>query len=171
MAATTRRVVTGHDESGKSVVISDGSPPQHHNMRGPSIGAEFFEMWSEDSAVPVITAAPRREPNDRELTIAPGTGHLVRIIDVYPLKNGGKRTVMHRTKTIDYGVVIEGEIVLILEDTEVTLKQGDLVVQRGTNHAWENRGDRVTRMVFFMIDSDFNAELLATLPKPLDLMR
>ena len=71
----------------------------------------------------------------------PTAGHLLRILDVYPLKDGGKRTAMHRTRTLDYVVVIEGELVLILDDSEVTLKPGDVVVQRGTDHAWENRSD------------------------------
>jgi quercetin dioxygenase-like cupin family protein len=101
----------------------------------------------------------------------PAAGHLLRIIDVYPLSDGGSRTVMHRTKTLDYAVVIEGEVVLILEDSEVVLKKSDVVVQRGTNHAWENRSDRLARMAFFLIDAEFSDELLRKLPKPLELMR
>ena len=166
-----RRVVTGHDENGKSIVISDGTPPQHHEMNGPAIGTDFFEMWGDSNLVPILTSVPDSEPNERAFTIMPATGHLIRILDVYPPKDGGKRTVMHRTQTLDYAVVIEGEIVLILEGSEVVLKQGDLVVQRGTNHAWENRSDKLTRMAFFHIDADFAAELLAKLPSPLELMR
>ncbi len=78
---------------------------------------------------------------------------------------------MHRTRTLDYMVVIEGEIVLILDDSEVTLRQSDVVVQRGTDHAWENRSDRVARLAFFHIDAQFSGELLAKLPQPLELMR
>jgi uncharacterized cupin superfamily protein len=95
----------------------------------------------------------------------------LRILEVYPLKAGGKRTVMHRTQTLDYVVVIEGELVLLLDDSEVTLKQGDVVVQRGTNHAWENRSDKVARAAFFHIDAQFSEELLAKLPRPLELLR
>jgi hypothetical protein len=166
-----RRVVTGHDEHGKSVVVFDGPPPQHHSMRGPSIGAEFFEIWNAPVAVPLLNSVETREPNEREFTIMPVAGHLLRILEVYPLKAGGKRTVMHRTKTLDYVVVIEGELVLLLEDSEVTLKQGEVVVQRGTNHAWENRSDAIARAAFFHIDARFSDELLATLPKPLELLR
>src|SRR5262245_224634 len=108
-----RRVVTGHDEHGKSVVVSDGAPPQHHSMRGPSIGAEFFEIWNAPAAVPLLDSLEAREPNEREFTIMPVAGHLLRILEVYPLKAGGKRTVMHRTQTLDYVVVIEGELVLL----------------------------------------------------------
>jgi len=66
--------------------------------------------------------------------------------------------------------VVEGELTLILEDSEVTLKPGDVVVQRGTDHAWENRSDTMARAAFFHIDARFSEELLAKLPKPLVLM-
>jgi mannose-6-phosphate isomerase-like protein (cupin superfamily) len=171
MTASPRRVVTGHDQNGKSLVVSDGLPPQHHAMRGPSIGAEFFEIWSSPFAVPSLTSVEAREPNEREFTIMPAAGHLLRILEVYPLGAGGKRTPMHRTQTLDYVVVIEGELVLLLDDSEVTLKQGDVVVQRGTGHAWENRSKAVARAAFFHIDARFSDELLATLPKPLEILR
>ncbi len=99
----------------------------------------------------------------------PTTGHLLRILDVYPLGAGGKRTVMHRTRTLDYVVVIEGELVLVLDDSEVVLNKGDVVVQRGADHAWENRSDTVARAAFFHIDARFSDELLAKLPQPLNL--
>jgi len=167
---STRRVVTGHDAGGKSIVISDGQPPQNHSMQGSAIGADFFEMWNDTDVVPRLTSVALEEPNDRPFTIMPVSGHLFRIIDVYPPHMGGKRTVMHRTRTLDYAVVIEGEVVLVLEDSEVTLKKGDVVVQRGTNHAWENRTDEMTRMAFFHVDARFSEELLDKLPKPVDLM-
>ena len=171
MPQSVRRVVTGHDEHGKSVVLSDGPPPQNHPMRGPSVGADFHEIWSSARPIPPLTSVEAREPNERPFTIMPSTGHLLRIIDIYPPRDGGKRTVMHRTKTLDYVVVIEGEVVLILDDSEVTLRQSDVVVQRGTDHAWENRSDRPARLAFFHIDAEFGEELLAKLPKPLELMR
>ncbi|HZF14631.1 MAG TPA: cupin domain-containing protein [Steroidobacteraceae bacterium] len=167
----TRRVVTGHDAGGKSIVLSDGPPPQNHPMRGAGIGAEFFEIWNSPRTVPQLTSVEAHEPNHREFTTMPTAGHLLRILEVYPLKDGGKRTVMHRTKTLDYVVVIEGELALILEDSEVILKPGDVVVQRGTNHAWENRGSTTARAAFFHIDAQFSEELLAKLPKTLELMR
>jgi hypothetical protein len=170
MTGKTRRVVTGHDENGNSVVISDGTPPQDHPMQGPAIGADFTEIWSTPEAVPTLTALPGGEPTARRFTIMPPSGHLIRIIDIYPPHMGGHRTVMHRTRTLDYAVVIEGEIVLVLTDSEVVLGPGEVVVQRGTDHAWENRTDKITRMAFFHIAGEFSDELLATLPQPLDLM-
>jgi mannose-6-phosphate isomerase-like protein (cupin superfamily) len=170
MPRSTRRVVTGHDGGGKSVVLSDGPPPQHHPMHGPAIGADFHEMWSDARAIPELTFVEAREPNERAFTIMPAAGHLLRILDVYPLRDGGKRTVMHRTRTLDYVVVIEGELILILDDSEVTLKRGDVVVQRGTDHAWENRSGSIARAAFFHIDARFSEELLASLPAPLALL-
>ena len=170
MPNPTRRVVTGHDARGRSVVRSDGPPPQHHSMHGLGVGADFHEMWGGADTIPELTSDVAREPNERPFTIMPASGHLLRILDVYPLKDGGKRTVMHRTRTLDYVVVVEGELVLILDDSEVILRPGNVVVQRGTDHAWENRSDTIARAAFFHIDARFSEELLATLPKPLALL-
>jgi mannose-6-phosphate isomerase-like protein (cupin superfamily) len=170
MAGTARRVVTGHDANGKSVVVADGLPPQDHPMHGPAVGADFFEIWNSREAVPTLASLPDGEPTARAFTIMPSTGHLMRIIDIYPPSMGGQRTVMHRTRTLDYAVVIEGEIVLVLDDSEVVLGRGEVVVQRGTDHAWENRTDAVTRIAFFHIAGEFSDELLARLPQPLELM-
>ena len=71
---------------------------------------------------------------------------------------------MHRTASVDYGIVLEGEITLVLDDSEVTLRAGDIVVQRGTDHAWANRGDSVARVCFVLVDGEFTPELAATLP-------
>ena len=171
MAVSIRRVVTGHSAAGKSVVLSDGPPPQHHEMRGPAVGADFLEIWSCAQPTPNLALSERREPNERKFTIMPASGHLLRVIDLYPAKDGGKRTVMHRTETLDYVVVIRGEVVLLLEESEVTLRQSDVVVQRGTNHAWENRTEELARVAFFHIAAEFDAALLEKLPKPIELMR
>ena len=170
MTGKARRVVTGHDANGKSVVVSDGTPPQDHPMQGAAIGADFFEIWSAPEAVPTLASLPDGEPSTRPFTIMPPSGHLIRIIDIYPPRMGGQRTVMHRTRTLDYAVVIEGEIVLVLSDSEVVLGPGEVVVQRATDHAWENRTDEVTRMAFFHLAGEFADELLAKLPQPLQLM-
>ncbi len=68
---------------------------------------------------------------------------------------------MHRTASVDYGIVLEGEITLVLDDSEVTLRAGDIVVQRGTDHAWANRGDVTARVVFVLVDGEFDEELAA----------
>jgi hypothetical protein len=170
MAAQARRVVTGHDASGKSVKLSDGIPPQDHPMQGEAVGADFIEIWNSPEAVPTLASVPAREPTDRPFAIMPASGHLMRLIEIYPPRLGGHRTVMHRTRTLDYAVVIEGEVVLILDDGETVLGPGSVIVQRGTDHAWENRSDEVTKMAFFHIAAEFADELLAKLPQPLALM-
>ncbi len=171
MKTIPRRIVTGHDADGRSVVLSDAAPPQHHTMHGPAVGADFIEIWNVPQAVPELAALESQEPNERPFRLMPRAGHLLRILDVYPLGAGGSRTVMHRTSTLDYVVVIEGELTLILDDSEVVLRPGDVVVQRGTDHAWENRGEKLARGAFFHIDANFSDELLAKLPQPLQLMR
>ncbi len=84
---------------------------------------------------------------------------MIRVIEFAPASAGGRRSPMHRTRTIDYGIVLEGEVVLILSDSEVLLKTGDVVIQRGTDHAWENRSEKPAKMVFVLLDAEFDDEL------------
>jgi uncharacterized cupin superfamily protein len=69
--------------------------------------------------------------------------------------------MMHRTETVDYAVVLDGEIVLLLDDSEVKLGTGDVVIQRGTNHAWSNRSGKPVRMLYVLIDGRFDPGLAA----------
>jgi quercetin dioxygenase-like cupin family protein len=155
--SATRRIVTGHLADGRSVVLSDASVP---NIRALP-GARFDEVWSVDAAPAVLDPAPADEPTSDAPGIARGTGsgNLIRVIDFAPAGAGGQRSPMHRTRTIDYGIVLEGEIVLILSDSEVLLRAGDIVIQRGTDHAWENRSDKPAKMAFVLIDAEFAPEL------------
>jgi uncharacterized cupin superfamily protein len=73
--------------------------------------------------------------------------------------------LMHRTESVDYGVVIEGEMTLVLDQGEVALKPGSVVVQRGTNHAWANRSGRPCRMLFILVDGRYEADIAAQLRK------
>jgi mannose-6-phosphate isomerase-like protein (cupin superfamily) len=164
MVRPTRRVVTGHDQAGRSIVLSDGEPPQFHSRQGGP--ADFIEIWNTGGVLAPIRAVEPAEPNDRGTDLGPGgPGTVIRFIDVRPISAGGTRTPMHRTATIDYAIVLEGEIVLILdEDKEVVLKAGEVVVQRGTDHAWENRSGAITRMAFIHVGGEFDGELKARLP-------
>jgi uncharacterized cupin superfamily protein len=74
---------------------------------------------------------------------------------------GGRHPLMHRTQTIDYAVVLEGELTLILDEEDVTLKAGDVVIQRGTSHAWSNRSDKKCRILYVLIDGKFDMDLAA----------
>ena len=73
-------------------------------------------------------------------------------------KEGGRHPLMHRTETIDYAIVLSGELTLILDDSEVKLQAGDMVVQRGTNHAWSNRSDKPCIIAFVLVDGQFEPE-------------
>jgi len=165
MTGTPRRIVTGHDKSGKSIVLSDGRPP--HGMEIAERGVAFFEIWSTNAS-PAPVAATEAEPTDRPIELAPKPdGTVIRILDFLPgfsQKNSGAPPFMHRTETVDYGIVLEGEIFLLLDDSEAHLKAGDVVVQRGTDHAWENRSGKLARVAFVLVDGAFSGELKASLP-------
>jgi uncharacterized cupin superfamily protein len=68
---------------------------------------------------------------------------------------------MHRTKTVDYGIVLEGEITLVLDREETIIRAGDIVIQNGTNHAWANRSGKICRMVFILIDGVFTDDIIS----------
>lgn len=155
--SATRRIITGHLPDGRSVVLSDSPVPHVRSLPG----AQFDEVWSVPSAQVVLGLEPAGEPTSGEAQIAlgSGAGNLIRAIDFAPPSGGGSRSPMHRTKTLDYGIVLEGEITLILDDGETLLKAGDVVIQRGTDHAWENRSDAPAKMVFVLIDAEFDPEL------------
>jgi len=165
MSATPRRIVTGHDKNGKSIVLSDTAPP--NVLRLPENGVAFYEIWSTStSPVPLTPNEP--EPTNGPVHIEPKRhGNVIRFVDFQPgfsKKGSVVQTPMHRTETIDYGIVLEGEIYLLLDDSEVLLRPGDVVVQRGTLHAWDNRSDKLVRMAFVLMDGAFSGELKASLP-------
>jgi quercetin dioxygenase-like cupin family protein len=149
-----RRIVTGHDAAGKSVILSDGPNPKMLDIGS----AAFHEVWITDQT-PVTIAADEPEPTDRPVrTPPPPNGVTVRFTEMAP----GAEAPMHRTESVDVGVVLDGETWLLLDDGSETLVQaGDAVVQRGTNHAWANRSDKPVRMVFVMIDGTIGDELRA----------
>ena len=167
MPTTPRRVVTGHDASGTSVFASDGPVPAAHTTPG---GTLFYELWSTDATPAPIDAgrvdAGRVDAGqDDQASPAP--------VSVPPARNGTKLRInelppgagspMHRTQTVDYGIVLDGEVVLVLDDSETVLRAGDVVVQRGTSHRWENRSGATARVAFILIDGAFTQELRGTL--------
>jgi quercetin dioxygenase-like cupin family protein len=154
MSGPPRRIVTGHDASGKSVVLSDTATPKTLDIGA----AAFHEVWITDRT-PVEIAASEAEPTERPVrTPPPANGVTVRYTEQAP----GAVSPMHRTETVDVGVVLEGETWLLLDDgSETLVGAGDAVVQRGTMHAWANRSDGPVRMVFVMIDGRITDELRA----------
>ncbi|MBG0564498.1 cupin domain-containing protein [Actinoplanes aureus] len=168
-----RRVVTGHTPDGVSVVLSDGPVPVSREL--PADGVAFHEIWNTEGAPTRILAAEPTEPTARTLAVPPPPrGTKIRINEFLPghLDAHGRQSPVHRTASIDYGIVLDGEITLLLDDSEVTLHAGDVVVQRGTDHAWANRADVPARVAFILVDAEFDESLAATLPGGLSgLMR
>ena len=166
-----RRVVTGHDENGVSVVLSDGAVPVHRVL--PDEGVGFYEIWQTDAMPAPVYPAEPSEPTERTMRVPPEpNGTKIRINEFQPgfLNELGNQSPIHRTESIDYGIVLEGEIVLILDDSEVILKAGDIVVQRGTDHAWANRSDKVCRVAFILVDGVFTDDLKKILPQSVNVM-
>jgi mannose-6-phosphate isomerase-like protein (cupin superfamily) len=160
-----RRVVTGHTPGGVSVVLSDGPVPVSREI--PEDGVAFHEVWNTEGAPARITATEPTEPTERTLAVPPPShGTKIRINEFAPghLDERGLQSPVHRTASVDYGIVLSGEITLVLDDSEVTLRAGDIVVQRGTDHAWANRGTETARVVFVLVDGEFDPALAQTLP-------
>ena len=183
---TIHRVVTGHDEKGKAIVSWQGSLPTVVEIAAVP-GMVFHEVWATDgSPAPVNNGI---DPTLMPLRLLPpNSGTRVRFVDFPPerpdalvrgsqnskdafaqigdvaalsLKADSPHPLMHRTETVDYGIVIEGEITLVLDDSEVLLRPGSVVVQRGTNHAWANRSGRPCRMLFVLVDGTYDPTIAA----------
>lgn len=175
-----RRVVTGHDENGKSIVVTDGfAPAVRTSPERP--GHYSTEIWQTKGAPAPIgnEPDPTSATGPRQLK-PPKGGTIIRVSEMPPesdalrhfdpatakklfdqastFKEGGRHPLMHRTETIDYAIVLSGELTLILDDSEVKLQAGDMVVQRGTNHAWSNRSDKPCIIAFVLVDGQFEPE-------------
>ncbi|HUK60901.1 MAG TPA: cupin domain-containing protein [Stellaceae bacterium] len=143
----TRRVVTGHDAKNVAKVLIDGIAM---NNRGEP-GRSRVLMWCTDS-MPVDVAIGEKieDMGARMLGTAPPTnGTRFTINDIPP----GAPGVMHRTETLDYCIVLAGEVDMDMDEGSVRLKAGDVVIQRGTNHSWVNRGTEAARIAFVLIDA------------------
>ncbi|MBX3195689.1 MAG: cupin domain-containing protein [Microbacteriaceae bacterium] len=159
-----RRIVTGHDERGASVVVSDG--PVSVTQELAEDGVAFHEIWLTSGSPAPIHAGPE-DPTAGAVTVPPpANGTRIRINEFLPghLDERGLQSPVHRTESVDYGIVLEGEITLILDDGEVTARAGDIVVQRGTDHAWANRGDAIARVAFVLVGGAFQDDVLDVLP-------
>jgi mannose-6-phosphate isomerase-like protein (cupin superfamily) len=173
MSADVRRVVTTVDKSDKAVVLFDGTDLRKRVRPGAHTVSRV--LWVTDQ-----TPADMTGPKDRaqvDIGIMPPTGGSVfRIVDFPPeteemrkldphtmhasLGDGvpkrglpPRHPAMHRTRTVDYAIVMSGEIDMLLDDSEIHLKAGDVLVQQGTNHAWVNRGTEPCRIAFVLIDA------------------
>lgn len=184
-----RRVVTGHDGSGTAVVLHDGQPPAVRSFSSLP-GLYFTEVWSTAESPAVVDNGIDPTPETTGIR-PPACGSVIRVVDIPPeseqtristetahaafaeigsandstATHGSKDTLMHRTESVDYGIVLEGRITLVLDNSEVELAPGDIVVQRGTNHAWSNRSGALCRMAFILLDGRYAPEIKAALER------
>jgi quercetin dioxygenase-like cupin family protein len=158
MPEPPRRLVTGHDAAGRGRIVSDGPAPASRTIAD---GATFHDIWVTSASPAPVTATEPEPIRACELLGPPRDGTRVRIVDM----PAGTHSPMHRTASVDYGVVLTGEVTLVLDDgSATTIGPGELVVQRGTDHAWENRSDSPTRILFVLVAGRFDDQLRGQLP-------
>ncbi|MBR9911717.1 MAG: cupin domain-containing protein [Gammaproteobacteria bacterium] len=145
-AVPIRRVVTGHDDKGRAVFRSkDVIQPETI----PSGDADFATIWST-AQVPV-DLNDETDGRDRDAGLTLNGGSVIRLTDMLP----GGESPMHRTNSIDYGIILAGTVELELDDGVVeTCRAGDVIVQRGTIHLWRNPSKTETcRIIFVLIEA------------------
>jgi naringenin degradation protein FdeH len=140
-----RRIVTGHDARGRAVVWKDDAPPYEFSG-APKMSATL--VWSTD-ATP-FDYQRDEDMGERKLGIAPPAGGTrFSIVEIQP----GNAPYLHRTDSIDYVICLQGEVEMQLDDgAAVKMTAGDVLVQRGTNHAWVNRGTTPCRLAVILVD-------------------
>jgi mannose-6-phosphate isomerase-like protein (cupin superfamily) len=177
-----RRIVTGHDAQGLAIIQEDG-PPSRIQQIGGAHGPLFYEVWNTSETPARIDRASGEPPEQGISLVPPKNGTRIRVLDVPPddasldtltpeqarahfAEVGAKdasshagassrHAFMHKTETVDYGIMLEGELTLIMDEGEVTIGPGDIVIQRGTNHGWANRSGKPCRICFVLIDGQY----------------
>jgi quercetin dioxygenase-like cupin family protein len=176
MPRTFRRVVTGHNPQGQSIFVMDGAPPVVHSRgQGSTVVTEFWQTdrtpadnaGNDDPTVgqPQRVPPPKggskfrvvEYPPDSQRVAAlrsPSASHDARsegyVRDLANKRHPG----FHKTDSIDYAIVLSGEIWALMDEGEVLLKTGDVLIQRGTNHAWSNRTEEPCCVAFVLIDAE-----------------
>ena len=143
-----RRIVTGHDDSNVAKVINDGTAM---NTKQAGTGAVSTLIWCTDETPGDILIGEDFEDMGARIigTQPPSGGSRFAVIEFPP----GEPTRMHRTESIDYVLCLAGKIDMDMDESTVTMGAGDVMVQRGTNHAWVNRYDAPARVAFVLIDA------------------
>jgi len=173
LSQNVRRVVTVVDDDGKAVVLLDGDNP--HKMVRPNRNSVSRLLWLTDRSPAAMSGTADRAAVNTGIA-PPAGGSIFRIVEFPPItpeierldpnqmqselgphapKRGRppRHPLMHRTRTVDYAIVMEGEIDMLLDDSEIHLRAGDVLIQQGTNHAWVNRGTSPCRIAFVLIDA------------------
>ena len=183
------RVVTGHDADGKAIVSIDGPLPAIVELQAIP-GLIFHEVWethgmpapvdngADPSTGPTMHGPPKNGTRIRFVDLPPDADFLgetdrqmkalfeeVNNVVGLTTRADSPHPMMHRTEAVDYGIVIEGELTLVLDDSEVPLRSGSVVIQRGTNHAWANRSGKTCRMLFIQIDGRYEPAIAAALAR------
>ena len=176
--AGIRRIVTGHSDDGASCIVEDGPSP-HRRVR-EATGLVVTDLWRTTAAP--ATPTPHDDGCSGPYELAPPRGGtVVRVVEFPPDRNwlgrvgvddlrfegdesareaftgNAARPDMHRTSSVDYAIVLDGEIVAVLERDETTMHPGDVLVQCATVHAWSNRTDRPCSVAFVLVDADVGA--------------
>ena len=174
MVEKIRRVITGHDENGKSVFIIDGDAAAVKEMASMP-GLALTDIWQTGGAP--ASNAGNADAADRPVVLEPpANGTIFRVVEFPPDSRWRGRAdarvafgsigadhatddssddpMMHKTATVDYLLVLKGEIWAILDDSEVCLKQGDVMVQRGTNHSWSVRTDEPCLLAAVLVSAE-----------------
>ena len=174
MGRKIRRVVTGHDENGVAKVIMDGAATCILE-RASRPGVTMTNLWQNERTPaqmerhddpvdgPVILHPPKNGAIFRIVQFDPEDPNVLKTLDGAAafaemgaganVVQGARHPFMHRTDTLDYAVILSGEIYMLMDEDEILLKAGDTVVQQGTNHAWSNRGTEPCQVAFILIDA------------------
>ena len=175
MVQPVRRIVTGHDAAGRSVFVSDGDAP---NVRvfDSAGGTAVTELWYTDRTPASNAGNEDSAAGDFAIQPAPN-GSKFRVVEYPPdavrfaggdrarmyrdmgaeqavVTEGARHPGMHKTRSIDYAIVLSGEIYAIMDEGETLMRPGDVLIQRGTAHAWSNRTDQPARVAFVLIDAE-----------------
>jgi mannose-6-phosphate isomerase-like protein (cupin superfamily) len=177
LTGPVRRIVTGHNASNQSIIVADGPSERIYDNLGQP-GLVFQEIWATMQTPAPIDRDQQRVDEGSLVLAPPANGVRIRVLDIPPdtadesldevFENisasdekveSDRHPSFHRTETIDFGIVLSGEIVLLMDDGETTVGPGEIVVQRGTNHGWANRTDQPCRVAFVLIDGVFTEGL------------
>lgn len=171
MPGPVRRIVTAVNDAGRSYVLSDKQFP----MEAPTGEPSRAGLWLTDAS-PASNRGPQDPVPDGVITqIAPAHrgGSVFRIVDLPPereqprdpaelSRRGGQTTAdrtakhpgFHATNTVDYAICLEGEVWAVMDEGQTLMRAGDVLIQRGTYHAWANRSDKTCRMAFILLDAE-----------------
>jgi mannose-6-phosphate isomerase-like protein (cupin superfamily) len=174
MPIPVRRVITGHDKNGRAICISD-SNATNILERPNRPGVALTNLWEctttpaeydgaeETVDGPFVLHPPKGGSVFRVVEFAPEDPEVMKTLDGKAafaemgasdnIVEDARHPFMHRTNSVDYAIILSGEITMLLDDSEVHLKQGDVVVQRGTNHAWSNQGTEICQIGFVLVDA------------------